>query len=230
MIARDGTARAPGADRTGLLWASAVCGLTFVALVAVVSEEPGWLVRFDRSWASRAFAFTRAHDWCESLATAITWLGSTPTVVVVTALAFLACAFRGRLLLGVWLALTVQGSALLNFFVKTEIERTRPSSVGTLIGAHGFAFPSGHTQAATVTYVAVVLVAGWQLLRPPRRPRVVSAAIVVAVVGAVGWSRVFLGVHWPSDVLGGWLLGSAWVTAAAALFLTVAAHRGNRSA
>ena len=90
---------------------------------------------------------------------------------------------------------------------------------GVLSSAQGYSFPSGHTQAATVTYTAVVLVVGWQLARPGPVARRTSAAIVVAVVAGVGLSRIYLGVHWPSDVLGGWLLGSAWVTAATFVLL-----------
>lgn len=225
----DRTPIGPRPLRRRLLIAAAGCGLGFVLLAVAVGRRWGWLVGFDRSWSSRAFAFTQAHAWWESFARAVTWLGSTAAVILVTALGCLACVLGRRSLVAVWLAVTVEGSSLLNSLVKSEVQRIRPPSAGAVVEAHGFAFPSGHTQAATVTYVAVVLVAGWQLLRPPRRLRVVSAGVVVGVAGAVGWSRVFLGVHWPSDVLGGWLLGSAWVTASTAVLLTLAARRGGRS-
>ena len=129
-------------------------------------------------------------------------------------------AVRRKWLLGWWLVLTVTGSALLSTALKVGLERMRPASAGELTSAHGFSFPSGHTQAATVAYVAIVLVVGWQVLRPARRARVLSAVLVVVVVGAVGLSRIYLGAHWPSDVLGGWLSGSAWVLAATAVLLS----------
>ena len=107
----------------------------------------------------------------------------------------------------------------MNTLVKTTLEQTRPPTAGIQTSAHGFAFPSGHTQAATVTYVAVVLVVAWQIRQPERWARRVGATAVSVLVVAVGLSRVFLGGDWPSDVVGGWLLGTAWVTTATVLLL-----------
>jgi undecaprenyl-diphosphatase len=187
------------------------------------------LVAYDARWSARAYAFTLDHDWCSALAHGATWLGSGPVVVVLTAAVTLLCLVGRRRVLAGWLVATVAGSALVNSLLKAGLDRARPSSAGALTSAHGFAFPSGHTQAATVTYVAVVLVAGGQAgwLKGWLRPAAV--AVVTAVVAAVGLSRVLLGAHWPSDVAGGWLLGSAWVTAAALVLMrghTGQAYRG----
>jgi len=129
-----------------------------------------------------------------------------------------------RFLTAAWLAVTVAGSSLVNSLVKAAVEEVRPASAGAVTPADGFSYPSGHTQAATVTYVAVVLVVGWQVLHPGRRARIVSAGAVALLAGAVGCSRVLLGAHWPSDVLGGWLLGSCWVTAATAVLIALGAR------
>jgi undecaprenyl-diphosphatase len=144
-------------------------------------------------------------------------------VTVVTAVVAIVCLLIRRRRLGIWLAVTVAGGALANTAIKYAMERVRPATAGVLTSAHGFAFPSGHTQIATVTYPAVVLVVGWQLRQPGRLVRRISAAVVTLVVAAVGLSRIFLGVHWPTDVLGGWLFGSAWVTASTAVLLRSAA-------
>jgi undecaprenyl-diphosphatase len=154
-----------------------------------------------------------------ALAHGATWLGGGPVVVVLTAAAALLCLVGRRRAVAWWLVATVAGSALVNSLVKAGLDRARPSSAGTLTTTHGVAFPSGHTQAATVTYVAIVLVVGGRagLLAGWRHPAAI--AVVTSVVAAVGLSRVLLGAHWPSDVAGGWLLGSAWVTAATAVLL-----------
>ena len=217
------TARATSAPSTAttgraLARASAACGVTFLLLAVLVSTGWSTLVRFDDRWSARAYGFTVNHRWCQVLAEAATWMGATSTLTVLTSVVVLGCLLTHRLPLGLWLAVTVAGSALLNSLVKLGMERIRPPSAGVLISAHGFAFPSGHTQGATSTYTAVVLVVGWQVWRPRRRGRQVTAVAVTLLVGAVGLSRLLLGVHWPTDVLGGWLLGSTCVLAATAAF------------
>ena len=152
----------------------------------------------------------------------ITNLAYGGTVTVLTGIVAVVLALRRRWLLGWWLVLTVAGSALLSTVLKVSLDRLRPDNAGELTSAHGFSFPSGHTQAATVTYVSIVLVVGWQVLSPGRAARVASTIAVTVVVGAVGLSRIYLGAHWPSDVLGGWLSGSAWVLAATAVLLGIA--------
>jgi membrane-associated phospholipid phosphatase len=208
---------------------SAGCGVFFLLLAIAVSV--GWdsLVAFDKRWSSRAFSFTLAHGWCETLARAATSLGNGLTVAAATAVAAIVCVVARRRMLGLWLAVTVAGSALVNSAIKYAMERARPTSAGLVTSAHGFAFPSGHTQIATVTYPAVILVVGWQLRQPGQLVRRVSAAVVTVVVAAVGLSRVFLGAHWPTDVLGGWLFGSAWVTASTAVLLRGVAASSTRT-
>jgi undecaprenyl-diphosphatase len=190
--------------------------VVLAALVAV-----GWerLAAFDERWSARAYGFTLDHNWCEALCHAATWLASGPTVIVLTAVVALLCIWARQRMLAVWLVVTVAGSALANTLVKLGLEQARPESAEALTSAHGFAFPSGHTQAATVTYVSVVLVVGWRVWPPAPLIRRVAAVAVTIVIVAVGLSRVLLGAHWPSDVLGGWLLGSAWVTAATVILL-----------
>jgi undecaprenyl-diphosphatase len=200
--------------------AAATTAALFVAVAARVAAGWSRLANIDERWAAKAYAFTVDHRWCEALARTATWLADGVVVTVVTSLGVALCLVRRRRLLGLWLAVTVAGSALLNSVVKAGVQQARPSTAGDLTPAHGFAFPSGHTQAATVTYVALVLVVGWRLFAPRAGVSRASAVAVAVLVGAVGLSRVMLGAHWPSDVLGGWLLGSAWVTAATALLLT----------
>jgi undecaprenyl-diphosphatase len=200
--------------------ASGACGAAFALLAVLVTT--GWqpLLTTDERQSARAYAFTVSHHWCEVLARAATWMGNTQTLVALTALVVLGCVWTRRFRLAAWLAVTVSGSALVNSLVKAGMERLRPPTAGALTSAHGFAFPSGHSQGATSTYVAVVLVVGWQVWRPGAVTRRTSATAVVVLVGAVGLSRLFLGVHWPSDVLGGWLLGSTCVLASTAALLS----------
>jgi membrane-associated phospholipid phosphatase len=106
-------------------------------------------------------------------------------------------------------ALSWMGVGLfLRFEISRLVARPRPSPTLRLVGAHGFAFPSGHTATATIGcgFMAALL---WQVVA--RRWRVPLVTVSVVAAAAVGLSRSYLGVHWPTDVLGGWAYGIAWV-------------------
>jgi undecaprenyl-diphosphatase len=209
-----GPSRPAPAPTTRLPLASLACATAFVVLTALVVTSSAALTGFDHRWSEGFFTFTSTHGWAQSLARLFTLMGDARVIITVTAAAVIWCALRRSWWLAGWLVAVAVGSELLSVLVKNTVQRARPPSDGVLALAHGYSFPSGHTQASTVTYVAVVLVVGWQLLRPGPVARRTSAVLVVALVGAVGLSRIMLGVHWPTDVLGGWLLGSAWVTGA----------------
>jgi len=90
--------------------------------------------------------------------------------------------------------------------VKVIVERARPDSAEALSHAGGYAFPSGHSATAVVVYGALALIAA---RRGGARARAAAIVAAVALAGLVGITRVYLGVHFPSDVLAGWLLGGA---------------------
>lgn len=185
--------------------------------------------------------------WLDHVMEVVTWLGSNAVLIPVLLLSGLAL----RRLRGSWLPLVsiavVYGSALLlRALVGELVHRPRPATVDWLSGAHGWSFPSGHTLQATAGY-GILLV----LLAVGRSPRVkvalsATAALAVALVAV---SRVYLGMHWPTDVLGSVSLGVAllclWWVARASLVVsdgpggvgqrpqrgpgTVAKTSGNRS-
>ena len=95
------------------------------------------------------------------------------------------------------------------------VQRPRPPLLDWATQAGGFAFPSGHTNAATIG--AGVL--AWAVARrlPRGRARIAVGVAAVVYAGAVGLSRVWLGVHWPLDVVGGWLFGAGWLAGMAAV-------------
>jgi len=105
---------------------------------------------------------------------------------------------------------------LLRLAVSDLVARARPPSQDWAYPARGYSFPSGHTAGAAL---GAVLLA-WSFTPHSHRPRTRAAAWVVAaaVALAVGWTRIYLGVHWPSDVLGSWALSVAWLSAALLLF------------
>ena len=87
---------------------------------------------------------------------------------------------------------------------KYETNRLRPAEDPHLVVVHSLSFPSGHSANAMMTYVSLAL-----FLAPPERRQIwLGVAALIAVL--VGLSRVVLGVHWPSDVIGGWSYGLVW--------------------
>lgn len=113
-------------------------------------------------------------------------------------------------------AVTVMTGWLVNSGLKALVGRARPEIVPHLTEAGGNSFPSGHSFNAAVVYIAMALAFAAMSSRPPVRRTLVGAAIVGTL--AIAWSRVWLGVHWPSDVIAGWLGGAGWAFLASALF------------
>ncbi|WP_263172385.1 phosphatase PAP2 family protein [Streptomyces sp. SCSIO ZS0520] len=114
-----------------------------------------------------------------------------------------------------WLGLTCLGGALVQQALKAAVDRPRPVLPRPVDHAHYAAFPSGHAMTATVVCGALLwLLHHYGASGTVRRWALIGA--VVSVLG-VGVTRVWLGVHWPTDVLGGWLLGTLAVLTAGAL-------------
>src|ERR1051326_3718439 len=100
--------------------------------------------------------------------------------------------------------------------LKALFARPRPTVTTHLDGAGWWSFPSGHTMESTVVLgLGILLVTGWMRNRAAAR---LARVITAAVLTAIGLSRAYLGVHYPSDVLAGWLAGGAWISGMLAFF------------
>lgn len=115
----------------------------------------------------------------------------------------------------VLLMLTVAGGWLVEWGVKTLVGRPRPEIVPHLTEAGGASFPSGHSFNAAVVYLAIALAFATMSAREPVRLTIISTAVIVSL--AIAWSRVWLGVHFPTDAAAGWLGGAGWAFLAAAV-------------
>jgi len=109
----------------------------------------------------------------------------------------------------IWVSLA--GNSLILWAIKSVVARPRPDQVQALLPASGYSFPSGHTFSSLAFYGLLGLML---LLLSFRSGLLRSAAAlgIAAISSLVGLSRVYVGAHWPTDVLGGWLLGIAWLS------------------
>ena len=135
------------------------------------------------------------------------WLWDPWTFRALIAVAVVGLWWRGARPLAVWVAATTLLSSLVQQGVKAAVDRDRPRWADPVDSAHYAAYPSGHAMTAAVSCGLLL----WLLHRSGARPRLWRAAVGAAAVSVlgVGLTRLYLGVHWPSDVLGGWLLGAA---------------------
>lgn len=141
----------------------------------------------------------------------VTALGSGPVLgMVVLAAAGLLLALGRRHTAVLLLAASVSGGIALSL-LKLHVGRARPALVPHLVDAAGLSFPSGHSTDSAVAYLSLAALA--TRVVPVRAARGYVVACAIALVGAIGISRVYLGVHWPSDVLAGWGFGTLWALA-----------------
>jgi undecaprenyl-diphosphatase len=146
------------------------------------------------------------------------WIWSPTTMRVLLAGVVVAQLVRHAMRVAVWLTVCGVAGALLQTGVKAAVGRARPHWPDPVDSATNAAFPSGHAMTAAVVCTALL----WLFLHSSvaarhRWLRVVAWTLAVVSVVGVGFTRVFLGVHWPSDVVGGWLLGGFVVAGAAAV-------------
>ncbi len=135
----------------------------------------------------------------------LTWLGSVELLVPLALLATLFLAFRRRRRAALLLLIVFVGRLLVEL-QKLIIDRSRPGVADHLEFVSSTSFPSGHSANAMITYLAIAL-----LVPVRQRNRAIAVGLGLALALQAGWSRVALGVHWPTDVLGGWAFGLFWI-------------------
>lgn len=138
-----------------------------------------------------------------------TWIGSEVPVVVITILAMLVLYIylrHKRELL--FLACVIAGSTLLNALIKLVFQRARPT-INRIIEVSGYSFPSGHSMAAFSLYGGLAFLI-WKHV-PTATGRVLMIIVSAIFILTIGMSRIYLGVHYPSDVVGGYFLSGCWL-------------------
>ncbi len=146
--------------------------------------------------------------WFEEMVRDVSALGSPIVLAAVIAIAvgYLALLRKGRSAL--FITFVAIGGQAGSLALKALFGRARPELVPHGTAVYSRSFPSGHSMMAAIVFLALALAI--TELTPDRRLRVFSFVAAALLTVAVGFSRVYLGVHWPTDVLGGWLAGTGW--------------------
>jgi undecaprenyl-diphosphatase len=146
--------------------------------------------------------------WLEEVARDVTALGSTAILTFATAAVAGYLVLSRRRAAALLVLVAVAGGTLLSTLLKLGFERPRPDLVPHAVEVYTASFPSGHAMLSAVTWLTL----GALLMRVEPRRRVKAYVLAMAVLTTllVGASRIYLGVHWPTDVLAGWCIGAAW--------------------
>jgi undecaprenyl-diphosphatase len=187
----------------------------FVLLLILVRLNWAPLESADHNAAARLNGLISGRPALVSVIKAVTWLGSSGVLWTLIGMAVVLLAIRRRWRLAIYLLVTGAGALTLDPVIKALVGRLRPVVAHPVAYGNGYSFPSGHALGSIVCYGALFLV-----FLPATRGtwRRVFIAVIVTLIAAIGLSRLLLGVHYLSDVLGAWALGITWLGVTAFAF------------
>jgi len=203
-------------DRRSSAWSVGAAAVSAVALVALIIEVmvgswvAGWDERIITAMVAGRTVIGSHVFWVFSL------LGNTTSLGVAAAALVVVRLMWGKRGSAIFAAVTMASASGLSHGLKELLARSRPPASQALIALpESQSLPSGHALMTAVLVGLALCVAGrvW-----PRSVRMALGAILSAVAACVGFSRVYLGVHWASDVVAGWCLAVIWLALAFTLF------------
>jgi undecaprenyl-diphosphatase len=202
------------AGEFGLLAAlAAVAGLLFAFVELVGDVAEGDTTAFDRAVLLALRNPADLSDpigpwWLEVMFEDLTSLGGTSVLTLITLAALGYLLMDGKRAAALLVAVSVGGGTLLSTLLKLGFERPRPDLVAHHVDVFTASFPSGHAMLSAVTYLT--LGALLARVQARRRHKIYLLALAAFMALLIGFSRIYLGVHWPTDVLAGWAAGAAW--------------------
>lgn len=215
-------------ERAGLRLTLLTAGLLVVAvlvlpLAALVRDRWSPLAHLDVGTDAAAHRAVLAQTWLADLAKVLTWVGAPLTVELATTALVLWLVRRHRRRSALYLVTCVAGAYALSTIGKLAVARARPVLPDPISHARGPSFPSGHATGSAAFYLALAVLL---LSLAPRLHRSFLALLVVVVPVVVAVTRVLLGVHYPTDVAAGLLLGWGWAAATTGVFTAWRADEG----
>ncbi len=191
------------------VWACAL--LLFLWLGLEVRQ--GALQPFDDAIRTAVHAWTT--PWLTTLMRGFTQMGQPAFLIVLGMLIIATHVWTGRPRTALLFFVTVAGAEVLDQLLKREFHRVRPVAFFGIAEPMGYSFPSGHALVSCTFFGVLAVVAAARTKSRARRWLYFAAAS--AITGAIGLSRIYLGVHYPSDVLGGYLAAAVWVLTVASV-------------
>ena len=204
--------------------AIALVGVPFGLLLHQVTTD-GPLTALDDSAARWLHIRIQGEDGVIAFLQAVSFTGKPIFLLFAIGIPGAWILYHGGKKLALFLAVTCLGGGIVDTIIKVGVGRPRPKVEEPIVEAFGNSFPSGHSMAAVVCYGALLLV--FMPLMSNRVRNVAIAAYIVLVL-AIGFSRLMLGVHFISDVIGGYVLGAAWLAASVAAWEIWREERGKR--
>lgn len=201
----------------GALIAVVAVAVGFGLLAALVRRQWRPLRQVDTVISEALTGWVSGNEMVEAVLVGITDLGGTGMLVWLLVVGVVWLLVRRQPRLAVYVGVSAAGAMILNAVVKELVGRLRPMVEDPFYTVPGWSFPSGHAMSSLVCYGVLALVFAPLLRGAARR---VFIAVVAVLVVAIGFTRLALGAHYLTDVLGGWLLGTLWLA-----FTTVAFHR-----
>ena len=198
-----------------LLLAFVLCifsGIAFGYIATAIGNES--IAHFDT--AVIGFVQGLEAPWLTSIMKVFTWIGSGYVVSLIALIGFIVLFFVLRYRHQAFLLISViAGSVLLNSSLKNYFKRERPE-IHRIMDANGFSFPSGHSMMAFALYAIIAYIA-WRNVKTTMS-RVVLILFTALMIIMIGTSRIYLGVHYPSDIIGGFAASALWVTIAISVY------------
>jgi membrane-associated phospholipid phosphatase len=193
-------------DPSRLLWAGAVAALAVGALLLLGTAITRHPFAFDRAIILAVHG--AGPVWLREAMIDVTALGSTTVLTLAVATGAALLVVRGLWLTAALVVAATASGSMVVVALKSLFARTRPDFVDHIVTVGGASFPSGHSANSAIVYLTLASLLT-QVVRGHATRRFVLTAAALLVT-AIGCSRVYLGVHWPSDVLAGWSFGTLW--------------------
>lgn len=201
-------------DRCSPPWVIIVAAAGYAVFIATaLAVNAGWTTDLDRALFLSLRDGADTGDpvgplWFEDTAAEITALGGYPLLLLITLLVVGALLILRKGAAALFLVLALAGGSLLSSSLKQLFARPRPDLVDHLDRTFTLSFPSGHATVSMLTLLTLAAIASRFVPNLAFRVYAIVAAVLISVL--IGASRVYLGVHWPSDVIAGWALGIGW--------------------